>query len=210
MAWSKSWSEGKVVATTNLSRLSALTFNKKAKVLDVGCGNGATIDRLSKAYGVDVYGVDIVAIKNSHPIVKADALHLPFKDGVFNVVFGLGSIEHCCPTQEAIKEAYRVLTVNGQVLFTVPNRLSLHTLIERPLRQKFGLWGIGLEQSFSLGQFHKMFSNAGFSGVDHSLILWNTARQSIPLRVFMMLDNFFHKVCAGWGFFICVFGKKVR
>ena len=207
-AWENAWSKGEVTASVNIT-LPFLKFRSHLRVLDIGCGNGTLLNRLKEHYNIEPVGIDIVAFKNyKHSFVKADAQHLPFKDCSFDIVYGLGSIEHCESTQQALNESFRILKNKGQALFTFPNKLSLHTLLERPLRQRAKLWSIGLEQSFSTGEMCRMYTLTGFSSIRYSVNYWDTKKQSLPARCYMILDNALSKVSKNWGFFVCAFGTK--
>jgi SAM-dependent methyltransferase len=206
-AWESAWSENQVISSTNAS-LPFLKFDQSFRVLDLGCGRGVMLEGLKEHFRVDPVGVDIVGFRCPFSFVKADIQYLPFRDGCFDVVYGLGSIEHCASTQQALDESYRILKDNGQALFTVPNKLSLHTLFERPLRQRLGLWHIGLEQSFSLLEMIRMYTASGFGGMQYNMKFWDMRGHAFPARAFMFLDNALSKLSKNWGFFVCVFGVK--
>ena len=61
-------------------------------VLDVGCGKGEFLDYLESNFDCQTFGVDIsrkmlsFAPQKSN-LLQADACHLPFKSGVFDVVY---------------------------------------------------------------------------------------------------------------------------
>jgi SAM-dependent methyltransferase len=73
------------------------------RLLDVGCGNGYAV-REWRDQGLDAVGVDISLYRlsrwvsehpaSSRPFVIADAIALPFRDGVFDRVVSSGMIEH--------------------------------------------------------------------------------------------------------------------
>lgn len=101
--------------------LSRLALRKGAAVLETGMGYGENFLWLSRhAEGLKLYGVDIQKEmmancarnldrwKISAEIVRANAQSLPFRDGVFDVVFHLGAINLFDDKRKAIEEMIRV------------------------------------------------------------------------------------------------------
>lgn len=101
------------------------------RVLDVGTGAGmASAVWLDDTWpgelwiGLDISSsVDIAKERlGSLPgtaFVQADALHLPFRAGSFDVVFSEGVLHHTRSTREAIASVARVLVPAGEALFYV-------------------------------------------------------------------------------------------
>ena len=96
------------------------------KVLDICCGTGDIGKILSDTkYKLDVIGVDFsdnmlqICRRNCEEytdLIKADATDLPFENNEFDIItmtFGLRNVQN---RKLAIKEAYRVLKPNGQML----------------------------------------------------------------------------------------------
>lgn len=99
------------------------------KVIDVGCGTGATVFGLQKA-GFDAYGIDydektVATIKSLFPelnIQVADIRKIPFGEAYFNGVWSLGVIEHFYDGYAPIiLESKRVLRPGGYLFLTVPS-----------------------------------------------------------------------------------------
>ncbi len=98
------------------------------RVLDIGCGNGRSCERMVP--GVDYVGVDnsdrlIKIAKKSYPdrdFMVADALNLPFPDRDFDRVYAIGLIHHI-PSErkrmDLLHEIRRVLKPGGTVALTV-------------------------------------------------------------------------------------------
>ncbi len=208
--WSEAYKHGAVRTSTEATELPFLKFSCDNVVLDVGCGDGGYLESLIEKSGIRAFGVDIVPFKHrSFCFVKADAQHLPFREGVFDVVYSLGVIEHLSSTENAISDASRVLRKEGQALFTVPNAYSLHSLVFRPLSQLFGSWKLGLEKSFKRSQLEKMLSQSGFRSIEHTYLPWTIRpNESFVRKLFKRLDNALSSLFGNWAFFLCIYGVK--
>lgn len=95
------------------------------RILDVGCGSGATMKMLLR-YGV-TYGLDpfpsAIRLSRSRGLERlllGDAARLPFESESFDLVTALDVFEHIADDQAAIGEAKRVLAPGGRLLLTVP------------------------------------------------------------------------------------------
>ena len=97
-------------------------------VLDVGCGEGFTLHRLSKEkIGKEFEGVEadetaIALGKKLYPrltIKKGDIYKLPFKDNSFDLVVCTEVLEHLDNPRKAYKELIRVC--RKYILLSVPN-----------------------------------------------------------------------------------------
>ena len=97
-----------------------------ARVLDIGCGIGTYVEKLSEVSG-EVYGVDIDATRVQNGKAKglsvAVSERLPFADGSFDVVLLNEVIEHVQDDAATLQEACRVLRPGGHVVIYAPNRL---------------------------------------------------------------------------------------
>ena len=102
--------------------------------LDVGCGEGY-ITSLLVRYCHEVISMDIsrVGVKTASKnidrkygcsFIVADAQHLPFKRGAFDILVLREVIEHLTNQVEAVKEMSRVLKCKGTLILTTPNRIN--------------------------------------------------------------------------------------
>jgi len=111
-----------------------------AVALDIGCGRGELVYRLSKdcsrVYGLD-YSENALSfskknisgrpeyIKNKICLLCADASQLPFKNNTINCVFSIDVFEHIRGNglKSLVEEMYRVLKEKGKfIIFTSPNK----------------------------------------------------------------------------------------
>ena len=139
--------------------------------------------RWAESEGADCYGIDI-----SLPIVRearkgflqerlqapvADVRNLPFRDGSFDAIYSMGTVEHFAETEQALAEMCRVLRPGGRAVIGVPNR---HDPFLRPLLvsilSRLGLYGYGLEKSYSRSRFRAMLESAGFEVIAEDGILF--------------------------------------
>jgi SAM-dependent methyltransferase len=98
------------------------------RILDIGCGVGAFVRRLGE-YSDRVCGTDIDAesVKRGAEEVPDLSLavgeHMPFRDGVFDVILLHEVLEHVDNDLETLREARRLLAPGGRVVIFCPNRL---------------------------------------------------------------------------------------
>jgi SAM-dependent methyltransferase len=95
-----------------------------ARILDVGCGTGATTASL-RPFG-SVLGLDIgsEALGHAHernlPVARSSAAQLPVPPGAFDVVVALDLLEHLDDDVAAAGEIRAALAPGGFLLATVP------------------------------------------------------------------------------------------
>jgi len=90
-------------------------FGPRGSLLDVGSGTGHFADLWAEA-GFQAAGVDPAAdrlgfsvrCRPGFPVVRGDALALPFRDGSFDVVAMVTALEFITPPLAALEEAARV------------------------------------------------------------------------------------------------------
>jgi len=118
------WFAGKRFLVETLLR-QATGARRVPRILDVGCGTGATLAMLARfgeAYGADMApaALRFAAARKGARLCAADAQRLAFGDGVFGVVTALDVIEHLDDPVAALREMRRVCAPGGVVLLAVP------------------------------------------------------------------------------------------
>jgi len=117
------------VASYQLRLVKKLGISITDEVLDVACGTGEFL-RACDAIGAEVSGVDlsdkaIQACKKILPsgeFFSCSAEKLPFKDGSFDIVTCLGSLEHFIDPVASLKEMVRVAKSGASFVILVPNK----------------------------------------------------------------------------------------
>jgi len=132
--------------------------DRRARILDVGCGTGANLVRLSD-FG-DAEGVDISpdALKfcrerGLNNVKLGAAESLPYDDHEFDLVTAFDVVEHMDDDVAGLREMRRVLRPGGRVLLFVPTFMFL--------------WGVQDEVSnhrrrFRLEELRQAVTAAGF------------------------------------------------
>jgi SAM-dependent methyltransferase len=127
---------GSLDATDELVRLCGITA--ESRVLDVGCGVGATPVYLAKSVGCRVVGVDITPKMIEHAEHRAtqaglreklafrvaDMHQLPFEDGEFDAAIAESVLAFSSAPVEAMREIMRVVKPGGRVGITEATWLS--------------------------------------------------------------------------------------
>lgn len=152
---------------------------KGARVLEVGCGRGATLLEFARR-GAIVTGVDYadsaLAFCNElraeclqegnvrlAEFVKADARELPFESGTFDVAYSVGLLEHFDDPAGILSEQCRVLKDAGYLILQVPQKYSAYTVLKKMLialnRWPYGAW----ETQYSEHELRGMVEGTGLS-----------------------------------------------
>ncbi|MCC6441960.1 MAG: class I SAM-dependent methyltransferase [Armatimonadetes bacterium] len=99
-------------------------------ILDIGCGTGAT-SRDMRRFGA-VVSTDFVKdallfarTRECAPLCQADAHHLPFREGAFDLVVAMDIIEHLKDDRQALAECFRACRPGGKAILTVPAHMFL-------------------------------------------------------------------------------------
>jgi len=108
--------------------LKLIPKNRKIKLLDVGCGEGALLSLIKQKTKASVVGIDpeVESFKsiNSLKIIKGSAYKLPFKPSSFDYIISTEVIEHLSQTKKYLLEINRVLKPKGRLIITTLVKLS--------------------------------------------------------------------------------------
>jgi 2-polyprenyl-3-methyl-5-hydroxy-6-metoxy-1,4-benzoquinol methylase len=155
--------------------LRALAHERKGRLLDVGCGDGSTLD-IARRLGWQVVGVDFDPTAAATARRKGLTVRLGkledqgFDAGSFDMVVMNHVIEHVHDPLGTIRECRRVLDPGGVLLLATPNAKSWgHTLFDRNCRILEPPRHLHL---FTAANLRKLASDAGF----RSVLITSTAR----------------------------------
>lgn len=158
-------------ATLELAKAAGLDAHKR--VLDVGSGVGGTSRCLAKEFGCHVTGIDLtdeycraatmltakVGLPDLVDYRQGDATHLPFEDGVFDVVWTEHVAMNIADKTRLYKEMHRVLKQGGTLaIYDVLAGPSGPVLFPVP-------WARTPETSFLVepSQLRRLLEEAGFT-----------------------------------------------
>ena len=100
--------------------LSVCMFPKGSKILDIGCGSGATTRYLTTKYNLDTFGMDINCEmeSNDENLLRASAEKIPFETTSMDGVFMECSFSLMNDQEKVLQECHRVLKTNGQMVIS--------------------------------------------------------------------------------------------
>lgn len=157
--------------------LNSIHDLKPQRILDLGCGTGQITDILSQIFpNATVVGIDMLRESlaegkrlNSDPdYVQSDASLLPFPDATFDIIMMLEVVEHFDDPGKLLGEIRRVLSGNGLILISTPNRSSITAITGKAISALFHLrhwnaWDETHKHLFDPGELIHEVDKAGFT-----------------------------------------------
>jgi SAM-dependent methyltransferase len=127
LAWREIGARDKVA---NLLALVEPVRDQIDRVLEVGCGTGAVLAKLSERLGRELVGIDIGARDDRTPapnvrLQSYDGSHIPFPDASFDLVYATHVLEHVLDERGFLHELRRV--TRRFVYIEVPCELHART-----------------------------------------------------------------------------------
>lgn len=108
--------------------LSFIEQGSRRKIVDIGCGEGITLEKMTKRFSdCDVLGIDGLAenigicTKHGLNAIMGDAYRLDLSNDSVDAVTFMEVIEHLENPEKAIAEIYRVLKPGGRLVLMFPN-----------------------------------------------------------------------------------------
>jgi glycosyltransferase involved in cell wall biosynthesis len=154
--------------------LGWLAHRRPARILDLGCSNGALGGEL-RAHGHHVTGVDIekldgVAERLDELVVADLDQGIPAEAGTgFDVVLAADVLEHVRQPDRLLRDARAVLAPGGTVAASVPNFAHwyprLRVVLGRFDYDRRGILDAGHVRFFTAASFERLAAGAGFTVV---------------------------------------------
>jgi SAM-dependent methyltransferase len=136
------------------------------RILDVGCGAGATslvLNEFGEVLGVDAGALATKAARDRGlQVANMDATRLAARDGMFDVAVALDVLEHLDNDLGAARELLRVLRPGGLLLVTVPAYQSLWSSHDVAL---------GHRRRYRRSAVRRLFAAAGFESITCSYVM---------------------------------------
>lgn len=159
-----------------LKEFDRLIRPKPGEVLgDFGCGSGAITYRISRAYDLQVRGVDIseamiLANQKKYPNLRfeqKDIENTGYDPQSFDIIVFSGVLHHFPDFQQVLKEAYRLLRPGGRIFAFDPNYhnpiMWLYRADQSPFSTRIGL--TENERLLKKQEIHSELSKVGFSNI---------------------------------------------
>ncbi len=160
-------------------------------ILDAGCGEGITLEKLVKLFPkAHVVGIDTepenleICRKHGLPAQEGSLYALPFADASFDTVLFSEVIEHLDTPEKALSEIFRVLRPGGRVIIIFPNDRTflLARLAIGMIREAF--YNPGHVRQWTPRQIRKSLNAIGFvpiAGSSIPFLFWSISLHHIAV-----------------------------
>lgn len=136
------WFQGRLNLVSRLLDLHRPTNTQgKPRLLDIGCGTGLFLSKVSSQY--QIFGLDFsreaLSFSRNRGIprlVCADSQRIPYAANSFDIVTAFDLIEHVTGDDQLVAEAWRVLRPGGIMIATVPAHPSIWSAHDVALHHK--------------------------------------------------------------------------
>jgi 2-polyprenyl-3-methyl-5-hydroxy-6-metoxy-1,4-benzoquinol methylase len=107
-------------------------------ILEVGCGNGATIAKLkADGHAIFVAGIEMVAKKellekniiDKIIIGNIEEIELPFEEGFFDIIILGDVLEHLIDPWSTLDKLKKYVKINGKIIISMPNVRNWRVLL---------------------------------------------------------------------------------
>ncbi len=198
------------IATNILT--DALDLHNGMKVLEIGCGTGATLVQLGIAYDLQLYGTDLIpemikvaerrlkltGLKNNATVAQVSFnAALPFSNQFFDRVYSESVLgfQDDSSAQLILNEAYRVLKKGGvlvanEAIWKKTTQPEIIPSINQSCIEDFGLRQAS-EQTWTIDDWLSLFEECGFAVLSSKLLIDHIAGENLgksnpySFRIFM-------------------------
>jgi O-antigen biosynthesis protein len=166
--------KGRQYYTSVRHELFDLVDDLKGSILDVGCGDGASLMYLKESGARRVAGIEIHPAQAEAGRLKGLEIHelnvekdtLPFQENEFDVVILGDVLEHLYDPWLTLKKIRALLKPGGTVLISVPNVKHYHVLADLLFRDRWryaeaGILDVTHVRFFTLSEAKALVLDAG-------------------------------------------------